>query len=1059
MGVTKLWKIVEESGKPVRLEALRKKRLAIDASIWVYQFLKAVRNKEGVGLRGSHIVGFFRRICKLLYFGIQPVFVFDGGAPVIKLNTIAKRRERREGQRQSAKGTAQKLLLLKLKKQRENGEPISQPSPTNQDDDLKSKIFKKEDEYHLPELEKFYYKKSDKRIISPDDYQKYVRSLDNDIEDIDLNNIDPASDEFNQLSLERQYIILHKLRLRSRLRMGYSKEQLQEIFPNSLDFSKFQIQMVKKRNFLTQKLLNVVGLDDNLPDVDSVVSKTRRLAGEKDQAYTLQRNSNGWSLSIDNKGNSISNAIKVDDDDDDGGPSPKKRKISNNGGSDDDDFSDIEWEEVKIKPKGPRENFSLNALPLPPASESMGSVASKVALTALQHAGKRKENRNIEQRLYDTAVSNSLKERDIEQHLYDTAVSNSMKDKEKKYQIELKKAIEQSKKELETIRIEQEQFLENDLFEIGPQENKINPTSSVNTQIPSLPKFSLGKSIFQKPLVQKNPTPEPKEPPNDFQENSEDDFSDDLEEIAGSGAKVSNEMPVWFDNNNEINVHNPQKYFPTQTILSNDKSEGESDEIIENFKYGEQNRKMGDDLYEEDQQVVELGDDNKEVIEINDDEKVIEINDDDTANEVNGNEKVNEVYDDEVANELKGNEKVNGINDNKDVIEVNDNENIDEINNIKEINGDDKISGTNNETLQKESQNLEMKEPSVLPERSTKVESSTVTLENEDSGLTISNGSLNGVTINNIETDKSKAIQGDHAKQKITHYDFEEDEEDEIISDLEREETAHNDFANNLRQQYVPTSAAAQSNFRYNEANLLQQHKRELRDSDEVTDQMIDEVKDLLTCFGIPYITAPMEAEAQCSELLKLQLVDGIVTDDSDCFLFGGDRIYRHMFTEKKFAEFYDIKDIDAKTHLSRDKMIDLAYLLGSDYTEGLKGIGPVTAVKIVDEFGSLKNFKDWCIKCQESNADKSKLLNTPFKKSLRKRLINNEVYLDQRFPDKTVKNAYLYPEVDSDKTNFVWGPPDLDMLRTYLMSKIGWSKEKVNEILIPLIRRYNSPW
>lgn len=116
MGVHGLWKILEPAHRPVKLETLARKRLAVDASIWIYQFLKAVRDSEGNALQNSHIVGFFRRICKLLFHGIRPVFVFDGGAPVLKRQTIAGRKQRREGRREDALQTAKKLLALQVKK-------------------------------------------------------------------------------------------------------------------------------------------------------------------------------------------------------------------------------------------------------------------------------------------------------------------------------------------------------------------------------------------------------------------------------------------------------------------------------------------------------------------------------------------------------------------------------------------------------------------------------------------------------------------------------------------------------------------------------------------------------------------------------------------------------------------------------------------------------------------------------------------------------------------------------------------------------------------------------
>ena len=62
--------------------------MAIDSSIWIYQFQATMRDKEGRGLVNAHVVGVMRRICKLLFYGIKPVFVFDGGAPALKRATI-----------------------------------------------------------------------------------------------------------------------------------------------------------------------------------------------------------------------------------------------------------------------------------------------------------------------------------------------------------------------------------------------------------------------------------------------------------------------------------------------------------------------------------------------------------------------------------------------------------------------------------------------------------------------------------------------------------------------------------------------------------------------------------------------------------------------------------------------------------------------------------------------------------------------------------------------------------------------------------------------------------
>lgn len=139
----------------------------------------------------------------------------------------------------------------------------------------------------------------------------------------------------------------------------------------------------------------------------------------------------------------------------------------------------------------------------------------------------------------------------------------------------------------------------------------------------------------------------------------------------------------------------------------------------------------------------------------------------------------------------------------------------------------------------------------------------------------------------------------------------------------------------------------------------------------------------MLRLFGIPYITAPMEAEAQCAELVALGLVDGVITDDSDVFLFGGLRVFKNMFNQSKTVECFLLADLARELGLDRDKLVRLAYLLGSDYVGGLPGVGPVMAMELLSEFpgeDGLFQFREWWMKVQ-SGKDKQEESKSKFRK------------------------------------------------------------------------------
>jgi len=103
----------------------------------------------------------------------------------------------------------------------------------------------------------------------------------------------------------------------------------------------------------------------------------------------------------------------------------------------------------------------------------------------------------------------------------------------------------------------------------------------------------------------------------------------------------------------------------------------------------------------------------------------------------------------------------------------------------------------------------------------------------------------------------------------------------------------------------------------------------------QVSRPEIFEIPHFFSLFGVPYVVAPMEAESQCAFLDAINLTDGTITDDSDIWLFGGKRVYKNFFNQKKLVMEYEVQNIERLFQMDRKKMIQLAMLVGSDYTTG----------------------------------------------------------------------------------------------------------------------------
>ena len=191
---------------------------------------------------------------------------------------------------------------------------------------------------------------------------------------------------------------------------------------------------------------------------------------------------------------------------------------------------------------------------------------------------------------------------------------------------------------------------------------------------------------------------------------------------------------------------------------------------------------------------------------------------------------------------------------------------------------------------------------------------------------------------------------------------------------------------------------------------------------------------------------------------MECGVVDGIITDDSDVFLFGGSNIYKNLFNQNKMVELYTMDAIRSKMKLGRHELICLAYLVGSDYCYGIKGIGPVKALEIIEQWPGegiegLQDFTNWCKGIQCGQVDPS---DNPKKAKLRK--LATKLEFEQNFPNSQAYDAYINPQVDTSRILLDFKPPNLDRIRIFLQRSLSWEPETTDKYLLPVLKQMQKP-
>jgi len=138
-----------------------------------------------------------------------------------------------------------------------------------------------------------------------------------------------------------------------------------------------------------------------------------------------------------------------------------------------------------------------------------------------------------------------------------------------------------------------------------------------------------------------------------------------------------------------------------------------------------------------------------------------------------------------------------------------------------------------------------------------------------------------------------------------------------------------------------------------------------------LTSEMIEDAKRLLDLLGIPYVQAPSEAEAQAAYMALKGDVWAASSKDYDSLLFGAPRLLRYLTITGKeylpskgvfrplYPELIELNEFLSKHGISREQLVDLAILIGTDFNEGIKGIGPKKALKLIKTYGRLENLPD----------------------------------------------------------------------------------------------------
>lgn len=151
----------------------------------------------------------------------------------------------------------------------------------------------------------------------------------------------------------------------------------------------------------------------------------------------------------------------------------------------------------------------------------------------------------------------------------------------------------------------------------------------------------------------------------------------------------------------------------------------------------------------------------------------------------------------------------------------------------------------------------------------------------------------------------------------------------------------------------------------------LEKARSKAQQTSTLTTEMVQQAKRLIVAMGLPIVQAPSEGEAEASFLARNGVAYACGSQDFDSLLFGAPHLVRNLSVTGRrrmpgrqayvdvSPEVIDLDVTLSTLKLTRDQLVDVALLIGTDYNPGVVGIGPKTALKLIQENGNLEKALD----------------------------------------------------------------------------------------------------